>query len=273
VFKRILIPTDGYGLEEHVIRYSAAVFPFGQFYVVSVIDSKQRGVQLTTLLHEMLQKSADKAVTQAEKILKEEGIEPHKVEVLRGIPSKEIIHYTEKHEISLVVMRSYAHHGVQSMRLGSTIENTLKNTKTPILILGEPVAGNPPQRILIPTDGSHGSQNAENLAIEMALGFGAELVGSFVCNERGKKCSREFGTKVLKNLEWKCKQMGVKFRYIIKDGDPADGIIALSNDVDIIIMGAGRKGFMKRIVMGHVSREIASISSKPVILVRGRVQR
>ena len=126
---------------------------------------------------------------------------------------------------------------------------------------------------MIPTDGSHGSQNAENLAIEMALAFNAELTGAVMCGGKGKKCSREFGQKVLKNLEWKCKQMGVKFNYDVRDGDAADGIILLSQEHDLIIMGAGRKGFMKRIVIGHVSREIATTSSRPVILVRGRYKR
>ena len=56
MINRILIPTDGYGLEDHVISYVARAFPFAEFHVVSIVNTYERGVQMTTLLYDEMKK-------------------------------------------------------------------------------------------------------------------------------------------------------------------------------------------------------------------------
>ncbi len=195
------------------------------------------------------------------------------VQTYATVTSKVILEWVEKYNIDLIVMRSYAHHGVQSMRLGTTIENTLKRTRVPVLIMSTPAEGRPPEKILLPTDGTRGSQNAENMAIWMAGNFDAELVGLYVCCGRENICKCDHGKKVISNLAWKAEQRGIKFSSRIMEGDPADIIITLGKEYDLVVMGAGRKGFLSRVVIGHVCREVATTCSKPVVLVRGRYKR
>ena len=66
IIRKILISTDGYGLEDHVISYVVRAFPFAEFHVLSIVNTYERGVQLTNLLYMEMRKSAERAVYEAE---------------------------------------------------------------------------------------------------------------------------------------------------------------------------------------------------------------
>ena len=95
MIKNILIPTDGYGLEDHVIRYIAKVFPSSDFYVVSVVNTYERGVQLTNLLYSEMRVNAEKAIERAKNVLEEEGIKNVQCKILEGLPSRIINKYAK----------------------------------------------------------------------------------------------------------------------------------------------------------------------------------
>ncbi|KAA0002764.1 MAG: universal stress protein [Thermoplasmata archaeon] len=265
MFRKILIPTDGRGLEDHVIKYVACTFPLAKFYVISVVDTKVKGIHLTTLLQRKLEENAKEAIEHALQILQKEGIEVEEKKMLYGDPSMEIISYAEKNDISLIAFRCFHTH-IPSLKLGGTIEHVLKKTKIPVLIIGCEVEGKEVKSILLPTDGTHGSQNAENVAIHLAISFGSNLTALYVA-KNGKD---ERGKKVLKNIVWKGKQRDIEVVTLLKRGDPAEEILKEAPRHDILVMGAGRKGLLRNMVLGHVSREVAPLSPIPLILVRGR---
>jgi nucleotide-binding universal stress UspA family protein len=271
MFQKILIPTDGSGLEDHAIRYAALAFPFGKYHVISVIQPDVRGTHLTKLLKQMLEESANKAINHAEELLLQEGIEIEKKDVLYGKPSKEIIKYGKSEGIELIVMRSYCKSGVLSYRLGSTIENVLKHTHCPVLILTTSASQREPKRILLPIGGAHLEQKAlENVAMNTAKSFNAELTALYVIEKgRGEK-GKAHAEKLLENAAWKAKHFDVKLKKAIEAGDPGEVILRYAVSYDLIIMGAGRKGIIRRVVLGHVAREICAPSPVPIILVRGR---
>ncbi len=90
MIKKILIPTDGYGLEDHVIRYVARAFPFADFHVISVVNTYERGVQMTDILYREMKDSARKAIQHAEALLEEEGIHLIHTHILEGLPSRRL---------------------------------------------------------------------------------------------------------------------------------------------------------------------------------------
>ncbi|RLF45903.1 MAG: universal stress protein [Thermoplasmata archaeon] len=265
MFRKILIPTDGRGLEDHVIKYVACTFPLAKFYVISVVETKVRGIHLTTILQKKLEENAMEAIEHAAKILLKEGIEVEEKKILYGDPPAKIISYAEKNDISLIAFRCFHTH-IPSLKLGGTIEKVLKKTQIPVLIMGCEIEGGMLKSILIPTDGTHGSQNAENLAIHLAVSFGAKLTALYVA--KGKEDER--GDAVLKNIKWKGKQRDVEVATLLKQGDPAEEILKEAPKHSILIMGAGRKGLLRNMVLGHVSREVAPLSPIPLILMRGR---
>ncbi|HDD57375.1 MAG TPA: universal stress protein, partial [Thermoplasmatales archaeon] len=102
MIKKIVIPTDGYGLEDHVIRYVARAFPFADFHVISVINTYERGVQLTTLLYKEMKESAEKAMSRGKRLLESEGIHDVKTRILEGLPSRKIIEYAKSVDADLI---------------------------------------------------------------------------------------------------------------------------------------------------------------------------
>lgn len=271
MFKKILIPTDGSGLEDHAIRYAALAFPFGKYHVISVIQPDVRGTHLTKLLRRMLEESAKKAINHAEELLLKEGIEIEEKKILYGKPSKEILKYAKSEEIDLIVLRSYCKSGVLSYRLGSTIENVLKNTNCPVLILTTSASQREPRKILLPIGGAHQELKAlENVAMNTAKSFNAELTALYVIEKGKGEKERAHAEKILQNAEWKAKHFELKLKKAIEHGEPGEVILRYADKYDLIIMGAGRKGIFRRVVMGHVAREICAPSPVPIILVRGR---
>lgn len=270
MFKRILIPTDGTGLEDHAIRYSALAFPFARYHVISVIQPDVRGTHLTKLMRQMLKESAEKAIKHAEELLFKEGIEIEKKKVLRGTPSKEINKYAKSEDIDLIVMRSYCKTGVLNYRLGTTIENVLRHTPCPVLIITTSASQREPKKILMPIDGSHlGQKLLENVAMNTAKSFNAELTALCVIEKKKGIRLKAQAEKVLTNAAWKAEHFELKLKKAIEYGDPADTILRFATSHDLIIMGAGKKGIFRRVVLGHVARQICAPSPVPVILVRG----
>jgi nucleotide-binding universal stress UspA family protein len=267
MFEKILIPTDGTGLEDHAIRYSALAFPFAKYHVISVVQPNVKGTHLTKLLKQMLEESATKAIHHAEELLLKEGIEIEKKEVLFGLPPKEILKYSKSNHMDLIVMRSYCKSGVLSYKLGTTIENVLKHTHVPVMIITTLAIPREPKKILLPIGGEHVEHKAlENIALNTAKSFNGELTALYVV-EGGKK-DRANGEKILTNVEWKAKHFGVKLTRAINSGEPGEVILKYAESHDLIIMGAGKKGIFRSVVMGHVAREICAPSPIPIILVR-----
>lgn len=268
MFTRILIPTDGFGLEDHAIIYAAQVFPDAELHVISVVDTKVHGIQYTTMLQDIMDESAGNALSHAEELFSEHGVKVKVKQVLYGIPSKVINNYANENEATFIIVRSYCQHGLHSPVLGSTIENLLKRTKVPVMVLSVAVDGVKPSRVLLASDGTHLSKNAENFALQFCQSLGATLVCLFVANPK-KRGHVEFGKKVMINLGWKAKQLGVTVEEKLSTGDLDTSVIEASQNAQVVIMGAGRKNFLKRVVIGHMARCTCATSEKPVILVRG----
>jgi nucleotide-binding universal stress UspA family protein len=269
MFKKILIPTDGSGLEDHAIKYAALAFPFAKYHVISVIEPNVKGTHLTKLLKEMLKDSAKKAINHADDLLETEGIDIEKKEILHGIPSKEIIKYTKEKHIDLIVMRSYCKSGVLSYKLGNTIENVLKHTHVPVLIITTSATQREPKKILLPLGGEHLEQKAlENVALNTAKSFNAQLTVLSVVEKGKRGKERAHAEKILTNMAWKAKHFEVILKKVIDHGEPGEVILKYAISHDLIIMGAGKKGIFRNVVMGHVAREICAPSPVPIILVR-----
>jgi len=144
--------------------------------------------------------------------------------------------------------------------------------------------------ILVPTDGSKGSSNAIQMAVEMALKHAAELyivyvvpkgelpkqVLEYLKEERvdgglGKLSAKVIGEAVLEPILEKVKSQGVKTgKWMVLRGDPADEILkfAKSRDVDMIVMGKGGRGSIKGLLLGSVSRKVCNLAECPCVTVK-----
>lgn len=263
MIKRILIPTDGYGIEDHVIRYVARAFPSSEFYVISVVNTYERGVQLTTLLYQEMKASAEKAIERAMYLLEEEGIKNVQCKILEGLPSRIIHKYAKKKDIDLIALRVYSRKSTASaQRMGSTIKNVIKKSITPVLTLAEECEGIPIKKILFSTDGTRKSKRAKNFSILFSCSLKTEMEALYVMEE-GE--NRQHAEEIVKNAEWKAAFVDVKVKKSIETGDAVEKIMEHARQNDILIMGVGRK-FLLWHYVGHITQTIVTHSPIPVIL-------
>ncbi len=261
MIKKILIPTDGYGLEDHVIKYVARAFPFASFYLISVINTYERGVQLTDMLYQEMKDSAIKAIERGEEILKSEGIDFVQSEILEGLPSRRIVKYAKSRDIDLIAMRVYCRKSTASAhRLGSTLKNVLMRSSIPVLTLAEECDRIPIKRVLLLTDATSKSKRAENYAILFSSSFKASLEIMYLHSDH------EDATAKLKNVAWKASYWGIEVRTSTENIQDFEAIKKHFLSNDLIVMGLGKKKLFGAKI-GHLSQFVATHAPIPVIFV------
>lgn len=146
------------------------------------------------------------------------------------------------------------------------------------------------KKILVPTDGSKGSGNAIQMAVELAKNNDAELyilyvvpkgelpkkVVDYLKEERidgglGKLSTKVIGEAVLEPVLKKIKSQGVNAgKWMILRGDPAQEILkfAKSRKVDMIVMGKSGHGSIKGLLLGSVSRKVCNLAECACVTVK-----
>lgn len=139
------------------------------------------------------------------------------------------------------------------------------------------------KHILVPVDGSQGSQKALELAVEQARKFGAKVFVLFVVESPGRffspgysyadliESTRKWGNEVVAQVSEQLHRAGLKaFDAYVEDGLPAQVILQRAKDweADLIVMGThGRRG-LDRLLLGSVAEEVVRCSPIPVLTVR-----
>ena len=270
MIRRILIPTDGFGLEDHVINYVARAFPFAEFHVISVVNTYEKGVQLTNLLYNEIKEASQKAVCEAEKKLTELGVSDVKTMVIEGLPSKEIVKYAKINDIDLIAMRVYGRKQTASAhRIGSTVRNVLKKSRIPVLTLSYECDRIPIKSVLLLTDGTNKTKRAENFAILFASSYNLELETMYFLFGEGEDTKHV--ERIVKSIGWRAQFWNVPVKKSIIETD-IKNIFKHFNENDIVVMGVGKKTILG-CKIGHLSLYVASHSPIPVIFVRKMKER
>jgi nucleotide-binding universal stress UspA family protein len=264
VIEKILVPIDGHGLREHVIRYAARAFPSAKFYVISVVNAYERGISFTDLLYTEMSLSAEKAVEKAKTILYEEGINDITNTVLSGVPSKAIVKYAKINDVDLIVLYADSKKAATSYnRMGSTVRGVIKDCSMPVMTITEECDKIPIKKILFPTDGTRKSQMAKHFALLFSHFYKTELEVLHVqCEGEDKKNA----ASVLSDIEWKASFLQVKVKKSLEQGDVIEKILDHSKNNDVIIMGIEKK-FLLWHILGNITQTIVTRPSIPVILV------
>lgn len=146
------------------------------------------------------------------------------------------------------------------------------------------------KKILVPTDGSKGSENAIHMAVEMAKNHNAELyilyvvpkgelpkkVVNYIQEEKidgglGKLSTKVIGEAVLEPVLKKIKAQGINLgKWMVLRGDPAQEILkfAKNRQVDMIVMGKGGQGVIKGLLLGSVSRKVCNLAECACVTVK-----
>lgn len=137
------------------------------------------------------------------------------------------------------------------------------------------------QTILLATDLSSASVNAEELAFELATRLQGALLLVSVIDPRGlwmpsggyrqrMDQARDARQAAAKGIVDRAHREGVPVRTLIWDGDPAEAIVeaAVAEGVDLIVVGSHQRRGVDRLVMGSVSEQVVRTSPVPVVVAR-----
>ncbi|MGH2991914.1 MAG: universal stress protein [Solirubrobacterales bacterium] len=142
-------------------------------------------------------------------------------------------------------------------------------------------------RIVVGTDGSETAEGAVGQAIELAKLTGAELdiVSAYepISQERlrGESAEipgdiqhtvnpREDVNMILANAEGEAKKEGVEVQTHPREGDPADAILDVAEEVEADLVVVGNKGMTgaKRFLLGSVPNKVSHHAPCGVWIVR-----
>lgn len=138
------------------------------------------------------------------------------------------------------------------------------------------------KKILVGYDGSEGGERALAKAMELAKSFNSELclitvippasviVGEIVSPDIINTATIIDSTKKkLDDVTKKLESEGIKVKYEVLSGDPADMIInySVSNGCDLIVLGRRRLSRFERLILGSVTSNVAGKSTKADVLV------
>ena len=139
--------------------------------------------------------------------------------------------------------------------------------------------------ILVATDGSHASNEAIDLSLELAAGQQAELIVVHVAPtlELLNTWDDDGGIAVLHQPTERERALldiaaevaasrGVCVTTALLGGSTAEEIVAYSEarDVDLIVVGSRGHGAVASALLGSVSLGVLRKSTRPVLVVRGR---
>jgi nucleotide-binding universal stress UspA family protein len=135
--------------------------------------------------------------------------------------------------------------------------------------------------ILLASDLSSASVNAEDLAFELAGRLESSLLLVSVIDPRGlwlptggyrqrMDQARDARQIAAMGVVERGHRDGVSIRTLIWEGDPAESIVeaAIAEDVDLIVVGSHQRRGVDRLVMGSVSEQVVRTSPVPVVVAR-----
>lgn len=140
------------------------------------------------------------------------------------------------------------------------------------------------KKILIATDGSKHSEEAERHGLALAEKLGADVTALFVVEATHPSWSivsppsmvmeehleelKKEGKKIVERVVQKGEDMGVIVEPAVVNGHPANRIINHSKNFDVVVMGTlGRSG-VSHLLMGSVAERVVRHAPVPVLVVR-----
>jgi len=143
-------------------------------------------------------------------------------------------------------------------------------------------------KILVAVDGSPTADKGLEYAVDIAKKYESILTIIHVMNlpsipysipgnafnqpipstEEMKTYLKSEGDEVLLKRKEKLLREDVQANILLVFGDPAEEIIKISNEYDLIVLGSRGQSQLQSILLGSVSNKVTLYSTKPVLLIK-----
>ncbi|MFQ5874369.1 MAG: universal stress protein [Dehalococcoidia bacterium] len=303
-YERILVPLDGSATAEEIIPYVLRLardfnFSITLFHVLRgrgkgqadegfIFDDGFRA-ELKTLAGEYLARVA--------KRLRSQGLTVNTV-VAFGSVATRIGGFAKRNRYDLIAMSTRGHSGVKRWAYGSIANKVLHSTDLPLLLIRpertkESLPENGSfQKVLVPLDGSELAEAVlptvrmlstkagydltfmrvvSPVSIAAGIGgLGVSFPSHYLADTADiDKHYKEIAADYLKGLKWELMAMGLTPEAMVAEGDPAEQIINMSQQMDrpLIVMATHGRSGVSRWVLGSVTDRVLRGCSNPVLLI------
>jgi nucleotide-binding universal stress UspA family protein len=305
VFNKILVPLDSSKLAEKALPYAEEM----AIHFDSNITLLHSRDTAENTRHKEMQTYLDKTAADLEKRIA--GAFTNKAKpkakvttVITGTSRQgtsaavEILNYTEKEDIDMIIMATHGRTGITRWVLGDTANKVARASTCPILLIRAATAVPKDihfERILVPLDGSKESEAVlpyvENLvgkikpdikllnvvellyhiiAYPAAAAYGGDGIVRVPFNPEEMKPHKEASEKYLKGISGALKEKGYKNSAEVRIGVPGEEIIEAEKEIkpELIIMSAyGHSGF-GRWEHGSITDKVLHAGTTPLLLIR-----
>ena len=181
-------------------------------------------------------------------------------------------------------MPTHGRRGIQRFLLGSVTERVINTESEPVIAVNpdrDRPLRYPPQRILVPTDGSQCAELALEEGIDVAKATGATLhllhvveTGSLGPDARSVLREGELtgrANEIMTEATGKAEEASLDpVTSVTGHGEPSKVIrdYIAENEIDLAVLGTHGKTDFSRYVMGGVSAKVVRTSPVPVMWVR-----
>ncbi len=278
MFKRLLVPLDG-SVQSSLATQTALELASRSGAALTglyVIDSKileapyladLSGISgvvpftgLMAQVRESLEKHGDHILESFQRICNQRGIQGKAV-VETGSIHKIIARFSMSHDLIVMGRRSNTAEWVGHL-LGSTVENTLRLVRIPVLLAGDTFQRL--GRVLIAYDGSHAANAALRVAIHL---FETERLDVTLL---AVATHADMASPLLSTARELLGAHGITFSEMLRAGDPREQIVLAAKEsvADLIVMGAFGHSRLRELLLGSTTAYVMRSCPLPVLVAR-----
>ena len=140
LYEKILIATDGSEYTKNAVDYGIdlAKNTGAKLFTIYVVDTAAfASIPMDAAwesMYGLLKQEGGEAIKYVAERAETEGLEVEG-NLIEGHPADEIIKYSEKNSISLIIMGTLGKSGLDRFLLGSVAEKVVRNSKIPVLVV------------------------------------------------------------------------------------------------------------------------------------------
>jgi nucleotide-binding universal stress UspA family protein len=242
----------------HVIEYNS--------YRYSVARELETRLPSIEELETSVRGRMDEIVSEIER---ESQIKPV-VNIVSGNVPAEIINFSRKHKIDLIVMGTHGASGYREMFIGSNAQRLVTLSEIPVLTLLNKINQSGFKNILLPIDNSLHSREKVSLAMQIAELFNAKIHVLGLPDSEDKTELDKFQIK-LKSVERIISEDKLPYSTSVVHGKSlAKAAIdyADKNRCDLIVINTGHESEITGIFLGAFHQQIVNHSKIPVLSMK-----
>ena len=207
-----------------------------------------------------------------------------------GQPSETIAVIQSRLGADLVVLGTRGLTGLEHLLLGSTAERVLRLVECPVFNIhpGDPDAGRPVRKILVPTDFSQGANDAIDAALEIFHlhegetrlvllnvhhvpgGYSLYGPGGALALQAYSDSAEDMLGAELERIARPLRARGISVDVCLRHGYPSEVIVqeAREREIDLIAIGTHGRSGLGRLVLGSTAERVVQHAPCPVLTVR-----